>query len=475
MFNSIRKFLLINLLISIIVTTSLTLLGNYILDQKDIQHQLDSLLSQAGLVFDALISDDIADRDLSKLQNELNSVPILAKEYFNSIDNPFDYDYEDKFEFQIWDLKTHKLLLHSANAPLEPLSKGQPGFNSVRFDESAWRVFTSIDKENGIIINIAERADIRQELGKRILRDDLYIMLLVYPLLGLLIWIIVGKGLLPLTSVASEVANRAPGHLSPVDITNVPVEIKPLLDELNKLFLRLQRALDREKRFAADAAHELRTPLAGLKTQTQLALKIADEKEREVALNKLIKSVDRCTHIVEQLLTLSRLVPEEPNMLKDLSSVNLHSLAVEIITMLVPKALEKDIELELVCPNIDLNITGNNTALGILLRNLIDNAIRYSPPGSDVKVMIRETAEDIILSVIDNGPGIPPELRSRVFERFFRVLGNKAPGSGLGLAIVQQIAALHRADVKLGTPDAGEGLEVVIYFKKNIRILPGSH
>lgn len=470
MINSIRKFLLINLLVSIIVTTSLTLLGNHFLDQKDIKHQLDSLLSQAGLVFEALLSNDLGKRDLNQLQEELNNVPLIAQEYYHSLDNPFDYRYEDKFEFQIWDLKTKKLLLHSANAPLEPLSDGTPGFASVNATEGAWRVFTSHDKKDGVIINIAERANIRQELGRRILRDDLYIMLLVYPLLGLLIWIIVGKGLNPLTKVANEVSSRAPGHLSPVDITHVPVEIMPLVDELNKLFLRLQRALDREKRFAADAAHELRTPLAGLKTQTQLALKIDNEKERSVALNRLIGSVDRCTHIVEQLLTLSRLVPEEPNTLQDIGAVNLHGLAVEIITMLVPKAIDNDIELELVCPNVNISVIGNNIALGILLRNLIDNAMRYSPPGSHIKIVIAESAEHIILSVIDNGPGIPPELRSRVFERFFRVLGNKAPGSGLGLAIVQQIAALHQAEVKLGTPDSGKGLEVNVYFKKNLHI-----
>jgi len=464
MINSIRKFLLINLLISITITTTLTVIGNYLLDQKDIKHQLDSLLSQAGLVFEALIGDDINKRDLTKLQTELNSVPEIARGYYKALDNPFDYNYEDKFQFQIWDIQSQNLLLHSANAPLEPFSDGKIGFQTKRIHNQDWRVFTSRDVNDSIIIDIAERYDIREELGKRIARDDMYIMLLVYPLLGLLIWIIIGKGLSPLRRITNELSSRDPGHLAPVDLSHVPSEIKPLVDELNKLFLRLQRALDREKRFAADAAHELRTPLAGLKTQTQVALKITDTEERNEALKKLIRSVDRCTHIIEQLLTLSRLVPEEPHLLQDISNVNLHNLAVEIITMLVPKAIEKDIDLELICPNKAVTVKGNNTALGILLRNLIDNAIRYSPEGAYVKVAITDKKSHIVLSVIDNGPGIPPELRSRVFERFFRVLGNKAPGSGLGLAIVQQIASLHKAEVKLTAPESGQGLQVDIYF-----------
>ena len=173
-----------------------------------------------------------------------------------------------------------------------------------------WRVFTAYNPEAGISTVVGERFASRNRLGHIIARDDMYIMLLTFPLSGLLIWIIIGRGLSSLNRVAREVANRAPNYLKPVEQYDVPIEIKPVIDELNKLFLRLQEAFDREKRFAADAAHELRTPLAALKTQAQVALKTDDPEEREVVLRNVIAGVDRSSHIVQQLLTMSRLVPE---------------------------------------------------------------------------------------------------------------------------------------------------------------------
>lgn len=468
MLISIRKFLLVNLLISIVITTSVTAIGNYILDQKDIQYHLDSLLSQSGLAFIALIGDKTEPQDLKKIQSQLDSVPSIGKDYYENVYNPFNYNYEDKFQFQVWN-KDHQLLIHSANAPSEPLSNGKVGFSNKHIKNQSWRVFTAKDVETGLTLDIAERYDVRAELGNRMARDDLYIMLLVYPLLGLNIWLIIGKGLDSLRRVADEVSHREPHYLEPVDVSSVPIEIKPLVDELNRLFLRLRQALEREKRFAADAAHELRTPLAALKTQAQVALKVTDVEQQREIIQKIISSVDRSAHVVQQLLTLSRIVPEEAQTLQDITQVNLHKLAVEEISMQVPAAMEKNIELELDCPDENTVIEGNTTALSIMLRNLVDNAIRYSTRDGFVKVKLMNLANEVIMTVTDNGPGIPAELRSRVFERFYRVLGTKQSGSGLGLAIVQQIAVLHQAKVKLGTPDNGVGLQVTVTFPKKYK------
>ncbi len=465
MLLSIRKFLLVNLLISIIITSSVIAIGNYILGQKDIQHHLDSLLSQSGLAFLSVIGDETNPATLLKMQMQLNALPTTGKKYYKKIYNPFNYGYEDKFQFQIWN-KNHQLLIRSANAPLEPMSNGQEGFSNTKIHGEPWRVFTATNKHNGLTIDIAELYDVRSELGNRMARDDLYIMLLVYPLLGLNIWLIIGKGLDSLRRVTDEVAHREPHYLEPVNLSLVPQEIKPLVNELNNLFLRLYQALEREKRFAGDAAHELRTPLAALKTQVQLALKIDDEQQRRLILEKLIASVDRSTHVVQQLLTLSRIVPEESRTLQDIAPVNIHKLAVEEVSLLVPAALEKNIELELICNDTSGTIEGNATALGIMLRNLVDNAIRYSPPNSFVTVKVENQMETVMVSVTDNGPGIPAELRARVFERFYRILGTKQAGSGLGLAIVQQIAMLHHAQVSLDTPENGVGLRVTVTFPK---------
>lgn len=195
-----------------------------------------------------------------------------------------------------------------------------------------------------------------------------------------------------------------------------------------------------------------------------MALKAENPLERDHALQKVMQGVDRSTHVVAQLLTLSRLGQEEK--LNDVGPVDLHKLATEIIAYLVPVALEKNIEIELVAPEKEIIILGNDIALGMLIRNIVDNAIRYNHAGGHVKIELIETDDHVIFRSTDTGTGIPVELRERVFERFFRILGTESPGSGLGLAIVHQIAELHRAKITLSTPENGVGLQFDISFIK---------
>jgi len=462
--SSIRKFLLINLLLAITVTTTLTAIGNYYLDQKDIQEHLDTLMAVSALSYQALLGDDVHQRPLFKIQDSLETIPKKIETYYQKplITDQSPEHYLDKFNFQVW-TDGGKLLLHSSNAPKIPLTADSDGFSDILIDNQDWRVFTTYNEKAGIRTVLAERYDTRNELGQRIAQDDLYIMLLTFPLSGLLIWIIIGRGLGSLDRVAQEVANRAPTHLEPVDIKEVPEEIKPVIDELNKLFYRLKEGFEREKRFAADAAHELRTPLAALKTQAQVALNTNDIDEKNLALQKLIASVNRSTHIVQQLLTMSKLVPEAAS-INDLDEVNLGKIAREILAMLAPSAMERQIELEFEADDDTPNFLGNPTAISILIRNLVDNGIRYCKDEGRVIVRTYLHEEEVVLEVQDTGPGIPEELQARVFERFFRVLGNKSPGSGLGLAIVQQICALHNGRVTLESPAEGTGLIVKVYF-----------
>lgn len=462
--SSIRKFLLIYLLLAISITTTLTAIGNYYLDQKDIQEHLDTLMAISALSYQALLGDDLHQRPLLKIQKTLETIPKTVETYYQQ---PFLRDqvpehYLDKFNFQVW-ANGGKLLLHSSNAPKTPLTADTDGFGDKWLGKQKWRVFTTYNDKAGIRTVLAERYDTRNELGHRIAQDDLYIMLLTFPLSGLLIWIIIGRGLDSLDRVAKEVANRAPSHLEPVNIEAIPEEIKPVIDELNHLFYRLKEAFEREKRFAADAAHELRTPLAALKAQAQVALNTSDMNEKNMALQKLLASVNRSTHIVQQLLTMSKLVPEAAN-INDLDEINLAKIAREILAMLAPSAVEKSIELAFEHDESTPTFPGNPTAISILIRNLVDNAIRYCKERGHVIVKVYHEKNTVILAVQDNGPGIPNELQARVFERFFRVLGNKGTGSGLGLAIVQQICALHNAEIVLDSPHHGTGLIVKILF-----------
>ncbi|KTD50039.1 two component sensor kinase [Legionella quinlivanii] len=462
--SSIRKFLLINLLLAITITTTLTAIGNYYLDQKDIQEHLDTLMAVSALSYQALLGDDLHQRPLAKIQDALEVIPEKIENYYQRrfLNDLPPKNYMDKFNFQVW-TNGGKLLLHSPTAPKIPLTSEIDGFSDRFLSNQKWRVFTTYNDKAGIRTVLAERYDTRNELGHRIAQDDLYIMLLTFPLSGLLIWIIIGRGLDSLDRVAQEVANRAPTHLEPVDLQEVPEEIKPVIDELNKLFYRLQEGFEREKRFAADAAHELRTPLAALKAQAQVALNTSNIDEKNQALHKLIASVNRSTHIVQQLLTMSKLVPGSSG-INDVDEVNLIKVAREIMAMLAPSALEKQIELEFEHDDNLPVLEGNSTAVGILIRNLVDNAIRYCKENGKVIVRAFQKESHLIFEVSDNGPGIPEELQSRVFERFFRVLGNKSPGSGLGLAIVRQICDLHGARVELESPKEGSGLIVRVLF-----------
>jgi len=470
--SSIRKFLLINLLLAITITTTLTAIGNYYLDQKDIQDHLDTLMAVSALSYQALLGDDVHQRPLIKIQNALETIPKQINTYYQKryLNEESSGNYLDRFNFQVW-TNGGKLLLHSSTAPKVPLTAETDGFSDKKISDQDWRVFTTYNDKAGIRTVLAERYDTRNELGHKIAQDDLYIMLLTFPLSGLLIWIIIGRGLDSLDKVAEEVANRAPSHLEPVDLHEVPEEIKPVIDELNKLFFRLKEGFEREKRFAADAAHELRTPLAALKAQAQVALNSNDIEEKNLALQKLIASVNRSTHIVQQLLTMSKLVPEATSLHEE-DEVNLEKLTRDTLAMLAPFAVEKQIELEFEHEENMPQILGNATALGILIRNLVDNAIRYSNENGRIMVQLFKQNNEVILEVRDNGPGIPPELQARVFERFFRVLGNKSPGSGLGLAIVQQICELHGGRVVLASPKVGTGLIVRIYLPVKAAPLP---
>jgi two-component system sensor histidine kinase QseC len=312
-------------------------------------------------------------------------------------------------------------------------------------------------------IILAGHTQASDELRSHIVRDEMALILLIFPFSGILIWLIIGRGLRSLKKVTQEVAHRAAGHLEPVYVEFVPEEMSPLVDELNHLFLRLKEGFEREQRFAADAAHELRTPLAAIKAQAQVALNASNNAEKDAALAKLITCVNRSTHIVQQLLTMSKLSPNSHEV--DIpETIHLSRIARDILTMLAPAALEKNIELELDESAPNIVIRGNATAIGILLRNLVDNAIRYSPEQALVVVRIHKQSQSVVLEIEDQGPGIPNELRARVFERFFRILGTKPTGSGLGLAIVQQICNMHHAKIQLDSPQHGDGLLVRIEF-----------
>lgn len=463
---SIRRFLLFNLLSTVIATIIITAFGNYYIDCQAINVGLDNSLVETGSLLKTITNNPLflTPTTLRMIQSQINTRNILKKNRSSNLSlNLMDTQAQLRYKFQLWD-GDGKLLLSSEKTPTVPLIS-KPGLSDKIINGQKWRTYTIYASQRGVILVLAEQYAARHTMIHDMLVSDTYLTLLIYPLSGIFIWLIIGSGLKSIRFFAKEMAERAVDHLDPVDLNEVPVEISPLVDELNKLFLRLQQAFEREQRFAADAAHELHTPLAALKTQAQVALKTTDPQECYMHLKQVIASVDRCSHVIQQLLTLCRLSPETI-MPEHFTQVNLSRIAAEVIAQLAPQAILKQIEIELIAKDSDSKLLGNTMGLHVLIRNLVDNAIRYTPTGGVIKVLILNKSDAIILQVIDNGPGIPDKLRARVFERFFRVLGTNAQGSGLGLAIVEQIAKLHKGSITLETPEKGTGLQIEIHFPK---------
>jgi two-component system sensor histidine kinase TctE len=283
-------------------------------------------------------------------------------------------------------------------------------------------------------------------------------------LAGLAVWYGVGRGLAPLSALRQEIENRSHRDLSALPEEQAPQEVRPLIHAMNGLLARLGSAIAAQQRFIADAAHQLRTPIAGLKTQTELALRQTHLGDVQVTLRQLQTATEQSTRLINQLLSLAR---AEPGARREhaIERLDLARLARDTTTDWVPRALARKIDLGYDGGDTAAWVVGDSFLLGELLRNLLDNAIRYTQEGGQITVRVAGGADAVVLSVEDNGPGIPDQERERVFERFYRVLGTGvAEGCGLGLAIVREIALSHHADVALATGAGGQGTVLRVTF-----------
>jgi two-component system OmpR family sensor kinase len=313
----------------------------------------------------------------------------------------------------------------------------------------------------------------RRELAASMALRTIVPLLAVLPVLGLLIWFIIARGLKPLERVATAVGRRSPTQLEPLAERDLPREVRPLVQALNGLLQRLGEALAAQRTFIADAAHELRTPLTAVHLQAQLAERAATDAERRKALADLKSGLERATRLSEQLLTLARTEPGVGVAERAAASVDLSALSRDVIAELAPLAADKEIDLGL-SEGGSAAVRGDRDALRTLLSNVVDNALRYTPAKGRVDVAVGPEGDRIALVVRDNGPGITPAERARVFDRFYRgqpvaVPGDAAErtsvrGSGLGLAIVKRIAEWHGAEIALGAGLDGKGLGVTVRF-----------
>ena len=320
--------------------------------------------------------------------------------------------------------------------------------------------------KGAVLIQVAERVTLRAEFaGQLLLRMALPQTLLIF-LAMFAVWYGVGRGLAPLSDLKGEIERRSHRDLSPLSGPNAPSEVQPLIQAMNGFLERLSASIAAQRRFIADAAHQLRTPIAGLKTQTELAVRQTQDPEAKATLNQLHAATDRLTRLVNQLLSLARAEPDARRA-SESEHVDIGKLARQAATEWVPHALARNIDLGFDGPLNDNNrIEGDSFLLREMLNNLLDNAIRYTQQGGHVTVRVGAPDGRVVLSVEDNGPGVPEAERGRVFERFYRVLGTGAEGCGLGLAIAREIALRHGAEITLAGGTGGVGTVVSVSFPR---------
>ncbi len=440
------------------------------LSYRDAQHEIEELfdaqLAQTARMLEGLVNRDMPADARAALQQTLNQA--IGRHDPSSPGHP----YEGKLAFQVVDGNA-EVILQSASAPAELVERlrarsaadGMPGlhdqsagYREVAVGEHRWRVFVLQDVPDGYWIVVGERDDVRGELVEKIALGSLIPDLIGLPLLALLVWLAIGWSLAPLKRMAELIRSRDPDKLAPLELAALPRELEPMVAALNRLLQQLNTLLEREKRFLADAAHELRTPLAVLRIHAQNALDAPDPADRTEALRQMLQGVDRATRLVAQLLTLARLEPNAAQL--KLQDVDLHAFIRNELAELIPLALERDQDLTLVAEDSgDYRLPADATSLGALLQNLVGNAIQYTPPHGRITVLLKDLQDAVELQVHDSGPGVPAAMRDKLFERFFRE--GSGTGAGLGLSIVQRIVELHRGSVTLEeSPLGGLGVRV---------------
>jgi two-component system OmpR family sensor kinase len=367
---------------------------------------------------------------------------------------PTDASYD--FVVQVWSLDGVRVYLSRPHAVLPDITT--LGFSTVKTPEGRWRVFGVQALTR--VIQVAQPLSVRERRAAELALQTLKPFALLLPVLALLIWFAVGHALEPLRRLTTQVKARRVDALDALPAGGLPDEVQPLVLALNDLLGRLRAALERERAFMADAAHELRTPLTALYLQLGMLARASGEAERAAAMSTLSAGVQRAIHLIEQLLALAR---QEPRAETRRVPVRLDELAREIVTELVPQADAGRIDLGVAAAQ-PATIAGDPDDVRTLLRNLVDNAVRYTPAGGRVDVTVESSAGEARLTVSDDGPGIPPEERERVFDRFYRRAGTAPSGSGLGLAIVKAIADAHGATLSLADGPSGKGLVVMVSF-----------
>jgi two-component system sensor histidine kinase QseC len=427
--NSIRTYLAVMLMAAFSLVSFLASLNGYLSSMAEAEKMLDAQLAEAS--------------------------DLLMLSWSGDVPEPSPEAQSEMLVFQVW--RDGELLSASPGAPAQAIGEFSEGHRFTNFSGYRWLSYTR-QGEDGTAYMLAERADLRHRVAENVVLESVLPLLLWLPASAVLVWMLVGWGLRPLHELSAQINQKRSDDLAPVTLDNPPVELVQLIESTNSLLARLSAAFEREKHFAAHAAHELRTPLSVLKVHLH---NLAEELPAdEPALIHANAGVERMHHLVEQILDLSRTNPEL--IVGNFQSLDLHSLAQRVTAMAWPQFAAREQTLSL--DGEEAWLLGDPALLETLLSNLLDNAGKYTPEGGEVRVQVEPHPEGVRLWVEDSGPGIPTEDREQVFERFYRVgngVENAPVGSGLGLAIVRHIVQVHNAEIVLGESELG-GLSVCV-------------
>ncbi|AZD86097.1 MULTISPECIES: sensor histidine kinase [Pseudomonas] len=430
-----------------------------VLNLHDSNHEIDEVydaqLAQNARLLQGIMRMPMASKEHAELYQAFNQALGQAAPKVDG------HPYESKIAFQVWNAQG-ELLVHTLSAPAFAAASAAPGFSDVTDPSShKWRAFTLDDTQYGLKIWVGERDDVRADLVDRIVRHTVVPNLLGALMLAAVIWLAIGWGLKPLEDMAATLRARHPGSLEPLQLMPLPTELEPMQAALNRVLAQIQEVMGRERRFIADAAHEMRTPLAVLRVHAQNLMEEGSEEDRRESLEHLIAGVDRTTRLVNQLLTMARIEPQTDT--PAAPSIDLAATVRDSLVQLTPWLLDQGLELAFDVDEDIGRVRVNAAAIDIALNNLVTNAANFSPPHGLIRVRLAKQQDHYELSVEDQGPGIDEAERERLFERFYS-RGN-AQGAGLGLTIVQAIAARLGGQIRLENSHAG-GLRATLEIRR---------
>ena len=458
-YYSIRKRLLLGIFLSMIMILGGMGLAAHLVTEHESEEIFSARLATSARVLEVLIAKQLEHATIAN--PIIIELPKELEHQHSSSEEINGHPYESKISFQIWH-SNGKLLAKSATAPDEPLGPLTEGFGKNQLGDDLWQVFKL--KSGDVWVMVAEMDTVRDEMT-----GDLGVAIMTPLLIGslillIVIYLIAYRSFQPLQYLANVIAAREPQSIKPIKLSQTPLELKPVIDELNHLLDRVQKSFKREQQFIDAAAHEIRTPIAALQLHIENAVNAKNDLDRNQSLAEALNGLQRTTRLTEQLLTLSRVSSATD---QEQQVLSLDGICREVVKNTKPLIMQRGQTIELHI-NDDCLIHGNQHKIERVIQNLIDNASQYGSANGLISVSLTKVADTIRLKVSNDGDIIPASEKTKVFDPYYRILGSKSFGSGWGLAIVKEIVQQHKGTIRIEDKSAGNGVQVIIEFKSAI-------